>query len=57
VTSNVTSFFIIQVLAWAQGIIGKEYLVGKELKGKDVTSSRAPQAYGYKTLQDLLKIL
>ncbi|KAL8584321.1 hypothetical protein ACOMHN_014740 [Nucella lapillus] len=45
-----------RVLTWCQGKLGKEYLVGSELKGKDVTSSRAPQAYGYKSLDDLLAL-
>lgn len=45
------------VLQWAQKILDKEYLVGKELKGKDMPSSRAPQAFGYKSLKDLLAIV
>ena len=32
-----------KVLLWAQEKIGKEYLVGSKLQGKDVTSTRSPQ--------------
>lgn len=46
-----------RVLAWCQDKLGKEFLVGTELTGKDVTSSRAPQAYGYKSLDDLVALL
>ena len=42
-----------EILAWAQGKLGKEYIVGSELKGKDLKSTRAPQKYGFKTLDDL----
>ncbi|ESP05382.1 hypothetical protein LOTGIDRAFT_202998 [Lottia gigantea] len=41
-----------KVLAWSQKVLGKEYLVGNKLSGKDVATSRAPQRYGYKTLND-----
>ncbi|XP_050400663.1 opine dehydrogenase [Patella vulgata] len=41
-----------KVLAWSQKMIGKEYIVGDKLCGKDVATSRAPQRYGYKTLDD-----
>ena len=41
-----------KVIAWAQKKLGKEYIVGSELKGKDVGSTRAPGAYGFKTLDD-----
>ncbi|KAL8610677.1 hypothetical protein ACOMHN_047246 [Nucella lapillus] len=42
-----------QVLTWAQGHLGKEFIVGSELKGKDVKDTRAPQAFGLNTLDDL----
>ena len=45
-----------RVLAWCQEKLGKEYLVGSELKGKDVKETRAPQAFGFNTLDDLLAI-
>ena len=44
-----------KVIAWAQEKLGKEYIVGSELKGKDVCETRAPGAYGFKTLDDLCK--
>ncbi|HEV8432340.1 MAG TPA: NAD/NADP octopine/nopaline dehydrogenase family protein [Thermoanaerobaculia bacterium] len=42
-----------RVLRWSQDVMGREYLVGNELCGRDVAYSRAPQRYGY-TLDDLL---
>lgn len=45
-----------RVLTWAQGHLGKEFMVGSELKGKDVKETRAPQAFGFNTLDDLLAI-
>lgn len=45
------------VIAWAQEKLGKEYVVGSKLTGKDVPSTRAPQAYGFKTLQEMCKML
>lgn len=46
-----------RVLTWCQEKLGKVYLVGSELKGKDVTSTRAPQAYGFSSLDDLVALL
>lgn len=46
-----------RVLAWCQEKLGKEFIVGSELKGKDLALSRAPQAYGYKSLDDLVALL
>lgn len=43
-----------KVLLWAQEKTGKEYLVGSKLKGKDVSSTRAPQRYGLDTLDAIL---
>ena len=45
------------IVTWAQEKLGKEYLVGDALKGKDVNLSRAPQAFGFKTLEDLCSML
>ncbi|XP_076437739.1 opine dehydrogenase-like [Babylonia areolata] len=46
-----------EVMTWAQGKLGKEYLVGSELKGKDVKETRAPQAFGFHSLDDLVGIM
>ncbi|KAL4237124.1 hypothetical protein ACF0H5_005505 [Mactra antiquata] len=54
---NVKTPAIDSVITWAQGKLGKEYIVGSELKGKDVGTTRAPQAYGFKNLEDLCKML
>lgn len=43
-----------KLLLWAQEKLGKEYLVGSKLQGKDVTSTRAPQRYGLITLNAML---
>ena len=43
-----------KVLLWAQEKLGKEYLVGSKLQGKDVASTRAPQKYGLITLKAIL---
>ena len=43
-----------KILLWAQEKIGKEYLVGTKLQGKDVLSTRAPQRYGLTTLAAIL---
>lgn len=41
------------VIAWGQEKLGKEYIIGSELIGKDMSSTRAPQVYGFKNLKDL----
>ena len=46
-----------RVLTWCQKQIGKQFIVGTELKGRDVPSSRAPQAYGFNSLDDLMKLM
>ncbi|KAL9952978.1 hypothetical protein ACROYT_G040312 [Oculina patagonica] len=43
-----------KVLTWCQEKMGKEYLVNSKLQGKDVSSSRAPQRYGFSTLESIL---
>ncbi|KAJ7384041.1 hypothetical protein OS493_024055 [Desmophyllum pertusum] len=43
-----------KVLTWCQKKMGKEYLVNSKLQGKDVASSRAPQRYGFTTLESFL---
>ena len=43
-----------KVLTWCQEKMGKEYLVNSKLQGKDVASSRAPQRYGFTTLEHIL---
>ncbi|KAL8591743.1 hypothetical protein ACOMHN_032285 [Nucella lapillus] len=46
-----------EVMTWAQGRMGKEYMVGSELKGKDVKDTRAPQAFGFNTLEGLMAMV
>ena len=43
-----------KVLTWSQQQMEKEYLVNKKLQGKDVATSRAPQSYGFTTLESIL---
>ena len=51
-----------RVFAWAQGKLSKEFIVqdgqGSEfkLKGAEVKASRAPQAYGINSLEELLSL-
>lgn len=43
-----------KVLTWSQQQMGKEYLVDKKLQGKDISTSRAPQSYGFTTIESIL---
>ena len=43
-----------KILTWSQEKMGKEYLVNSKLQGKDVFTSRAPQRYGFTTLESIL---
>ncbi|KAL3869243.1 hypothetical protein ACJMK2_041950 [Sinanodonta woodiana] len=45
-----------KIINWAQDILGREFLVGSELKGKDLKCTRSPQAFGFKTLEELLNV-
>lgn len=42
------------VVRWAQERLGREYLTGHRLAGRDVGTTRCPQRYGFTTLADLL---
>ena len=42
-----------RVLCWSQSKMGKEYLVGKRLIGRDLAETRSPQRYGF-TMDDIL---
>ena len=43
-----------RVLTWCQEKLGKEYLVGSSLTGKDLSATRCPQRYGFTTMADIL---
>nr|CAL90921.1 strombine dehydrogenase [Arenicola marina] len=43
-----------KVITWAQGCLGKEYLVGDQLTGKDIPATRCPQAYNLPCLDTIL---
>jgi len=43
------------ILSKFQSFMGKEYLVGDKLCGKDLQSTKAPQAFGISSVDDLLK--
>src|SRR5258706_5231233 len=43
-----------RVLTWCQDKLGKEYLVGSSLTGKDLSSTRCPQRYGFTTMAEIL---
>ncbi|XP_061191441.1 opine dehydrogenase-like isoform X2 [Saccostrea echinata] len=42
-----------EIITWAQDKLNQEYLTGSELTGKDVSKTRAPQRFGFKSLQQL----
>ena len=44
-----------KILLWGQEKIGKEYLKGGKLRGKDVPETRSPQKYGFTKLDDIVK--
>ncbi|XP_013410791.1 opine dehydrogenase [Lingula anatina] len=43
-----------KILLWAQEKLGKEFLVNGKMQGKDIYSTQCPQAYGLKTLDEVL---
>ncbi len=49
-----------KLLRWVEKVTGKKYL-GKDMNvlegGEDVKKTRAPQAYGYKSIEEILKAL
>ncbi len=44
-----------QVIRWAQGCLGQEFLVSGVLRGQDLGASRAPQRYGYQSINSLVE--
>lgn len=52
--AGVQTPYIDTVLLWCQNKLGKEYLVGSRLVGKDLATTRCPQRYGFKTMADIL---
>lgn len=44
-----------QVILWAQGCLGQEYLASGELRGCNLDKSRAPQRYGHTAIKSLVK--
>ena len=46
-----------KILNWSQQVLDKEYLRDGQLNGKDILSTRCPQAFGYKTLDDLVALI
>jgi len=42
-----------EIIAWGQQKLGKEFIVGSKLIGKDIGSARAPQSFGLKTVDQL----
>ncbi|XP_038075217.1 tauropine dehydrogenase-like [Patiria miniata] len=43
-----------KIITWGQGLMGKEFLVDGKIKGKDIGMTRAPQRYGFTTLDAVL---
>jgi hypothetical protein len=44
-----------RVITWAQGVLENEYLVDGKLKGSGVAGSRAPQRYGFRSLNEVVR--
>lgn len=43
-----------ELLNWCQEKLGKQYLANKELKGKDINSTRCPQQLGFNSVDDMI---
>ena len=43
-----------KIITWAQGRMGKEYLVNGQLAGKDIKETRSPQKYGLTDIDSML---
>jgi hypothetical protein len=43
-----------QVISWAQARLAKEYLIGSQLIGRDLSASRSPQRYGFQDLDRMV---
>lgn len=54
--AGVTTPTMDEIITWAQTKLGKEYIVGGKLKGKDLKEARAPQSFGLNTINDLFDI-
>ncbi len=44
-----------RVITWAQTRLGKEYLADGKMLGSSIAASRAPQRYGFRTLNEVIK--
>ena len=45
-----------RVLGWCQAVMGKNYLAGDRLAGRDVGESAAPQAFGIDSITRLMAV-
>lgn len=45
-----------EIITWAQGKLQQEYMVGSQLSGKDVSKTRAPQRFGFMSVQQLFDV-
>jgi hypothetical protein len=43
-----------RIITWAQGVLENEYLVDGKLRGASVAGSRAPQRYGFRSLDEVV---
>ena len=44
-----------EVIYWAKDLMSKEYIINGKLVGKDLIDSRAPQKYGVKSIEEVMK--
>ncbi len=52
--AGVSTPHIDTVLSWCQKKMGKEYLIGSRLTGRDLAETRCAQRYGFTTTDDIL---
>ncbi len=46
-----------KLIRWVESVTGKKYIddKGAMVEGGDIAKTRAPQAYGYKSVEEVLK--
>lgn len=55
--AGIATPMIDQVINWSQEKIGKEYLLDSKLQGSDINETRAPQRFGFETLETMIEAM
>jgi len=55
--ANVKTPIIDSIIEWAQSHMGREFVIGGKLRGKDIGITNAPQRFGINTLNDLKSLV